>query len=135
MAKPAILCVDDEKIVLDNLREQLQSTFGDRFEYEVSESVEEAWEVIEWLQEDGCEFVLVISDWLMPMTKGDKFLVDVHERFPGTVKIMLTGQADPEAVENARENANLFAYLRKPWTEETLVARVNEALGKLGFND
>ena len=60
-------------------------------------------------------------------------MVDVHERFPGTVKIMLTGQADPEAVDNARQNADLFAYLRKPWTEEALVARVNEALAKLGF--
>lgn len=132
MEKPAILCVDDEKIVLDNLREQLSSAFGDAFEYEVAESVEEAWEVIEWLQEDGCEFVLVISDWLMPMTKGDEFLVEVHNKFPGTVKMMLTGQADPDAVQNAKDNADLHAYIRKPWNEQDLVARVHKALKDLG---
>lgn len=128
MGKPAILCVDDEKIVLDNLREQLESTFGDRFEYEVAESVEEAWEVIEWLQEDGCDFVLVISDWLMPMVKGDEFLIDVHEKFPGTVKIMLTGQADETAVQNARDHANLYAYIKKPWSEDVLIRKIEQAL-------
>jgi len=135
MEKPAILCVDDEKIVLDNLREQLQSSFGDRFEYEVAESVEEAWEVIEWLTEDGCEFVLVISDWLMPMVKGDQFLVDVHNKFPGTVKIMLTGQADPEAVQNAKDNADLYAYIRKPWSEEQLISQIEHALSELGYSE
>lgn len=133
MEKPAILCVDDEKIVLDNLREQLQASFGDRFEYEVAESVEEAWEVIEWLTEDGCEFVLVISDWLMPMVKGDEFLVDVHNKYPGTVKIMLTGQADPDAVQNAVENADLYAYVKKPWSEQDLISKIEKALQSLGY--
>jgi DNA-binding NtrC family response regulator len=134
MEKPAILCVDDEKIVLDNLRQQLQSSFGDRFEYEVAESVEEAWEVIEWLAEDGCEFVLVISDWLMPMTKGDEFLVEVHNKFPATVKIMLTGQADPDAVQNAIDNADLYAYVKKPWSEKDLIAKIEGALKQLGYD-
>lgn len=134
MEKPAILCVDDEKIVLDNLREQLQASFGDRFEYEVAESVEEAWEVIEWLTEDGCEFVLVISDWLMPMVKGDEFLVDVHNKYPGTVKIMLTGQADPDAVQNAVENADLYAYVKKPWSEQDLINKIKKALEDLGYS-
>lgn len=131
--KRAILCVDDEKIVLDSLQEQLRTTFGKQFEYEIAESVEEAWEVIDGLVEDGYEMVLVISDWLMPRVKGDTFLIDVHERYPVTVKIMLTGQADPEAVQNAMDNANLYAYIRKPWREEDLINYVNQALQELGF--
>jgi DNA-binding NtrC family response regulator len=133
--KRAILCVDDEKIVLDSLQEQLRTTFGERFEYEIAESVEEAWEVIEDLVSDGYEMVLVISDWLMPRVKGDTFLIDVHARYPETVTIMLTGQADPDAVQNAMENANLYAYIRKPWREEDLVAYVNKALIQLGLNE
>ncbi len=39
--KRAILCVDDEKIVLDSLQDQLRNTFGDEFEYEIAESVDE----------------------------------------------------------------------------------------------
>ncbi|GIV24727.1 MAG: hypothetical protein KatS3mg026_0419 [Bacteroidia bacterium] len=131
--KRAILCVDDEKIVLDSLQEQLRSTFGDQFEYEIAESVDEAWEVIEDLVSQGYEMVLVISDWLMPRVKGDTFLIELHQRYPETVTIMLTGQADPEAVENAFQNANLYAYIRKPWREEDLINYVNNALKKLGL--
>ena len=107
--RAAILCVDDEKIVLDSLQEQLENTFGDKFQYEIAESVDEAWEVIEDLVSDEYEMVLVISDWLMPRIKGDTFLIDVHRKFPSAVTIMLTGQADPEAVQNAMDNANLYA--------------------------
>jgi len=134
-AKRAILCVDDEKIVLDSLQEQLRNTFGDEFEYEIAESVDEAWEVIEDLVSQGYEMVLVISDWLMPRVKGDTFLIELHQKYPETVTIMLTGQADPEAVENAYQNANLYAYIRKPWREEDLINYVNNALKKLGLRE
>ncbi len=134
-AKRAILCVDDEKIVLDSLQDQLRSTFGDDFEYEIAESVDEAWEVIEDLVSQGYEMVLVISDWLMPRVKGDTFLIELHQKYPETVTIMLTGQADPEAVENAYQNANLYAYIRKPWREEDLINYVNNALKKLGLRE
>jgi DNA-binding NtrC family response regulator len=133
--KRAILCVDDEKIVLDSLQEQLRNTFGDEFEYEIAESVDEAWEVIEDLVSQGYEMVLVISDWLMPRVKGDTFLIELHQKYPETVTIMLTGQADPEAVENAYQNANLYAYIRKPWREEDLINYVNNALKKLGLRE
>ncbi len=133
--KRAILCVDDEKIVLDSLQEQLRNTFGDEFEYEIAESVDEAWEVIEDLVSRGYEMVLVISDWLMPRIKGDTFLIELHQKYPETVTIMLTGQADPEAVENAYQNANLYAYIRKPWREEDLINYVNNALKKLGLRE
>ncbi len=131
--KKAILCVDDEKIVLDSLQEQLHVAFGNTFQYEIAESVDEAWEVIDDLVADGYEMVLIISDWLMPRVKGDEFLIDVHEKYPKTVTVMLTGQADPEAIQNAYNNANLYAYIKKPWKEEDLIARVKEAFNKLGM--
>jgi DNA-binding NtrC family response regulator len=121
----AIVCVDDEKVVLDSLQEQLENSFGDMdILIEIAESADEAWEVIEELIEDGYELVMVISDWLMPRTKGDKFLVDLHEQFPSALTIMLTGQADSEAVENARQNANLYAYIKKPWRSDDLIQRI-----------
>lgn len=127
--RKAILCVDDEKIVLDSLLDQFMVTFGDKFHYEVAESVQEAWEAIDYMIEDGVEMVLVISDWLMPGVKGDKFLIEIHERYPQTVKILLTGQADEDAVKNAVDNANLYAYLKKPWNEKELLNRIEEAIG------
>ena len=128
--KKAIICVDDEKIVLETLQRQLINAFGRDFDYEMAEDVSEAWEVIVDLADDGYEIVLVISDWLMPGTKGDKFLVDLHKDYPGTVKILLTGQADEDAIRNAFDNANLCAYLQKPWNQTQLIDSINKAFNE-----
>ena len=124
MNNKAIICVDDEKIILDTLLDQLYEAFGDEYTYEVAESVEEAWEIIDYLKENSVQIVLVVSDWLMPGMKGDEFLINLHEKFPHTVKILLTGQADENAIQNAFDYANLYAYLKKPWTKEQLIGRI-----------
>lgn len=128
MSELAILCVDDEVVILDSLKEQLKRCFGDRYIYEVAESADEAWEVIEELQEDEIDIIVIVSDWLMPGTKGDEFLIQVHQKFPQLIKIMLTGQADEAAIKNAQEQANLHACLQKPWTEEQLSQIITSAL-------
>ena len=128
MSDLAILCVDDEVVILDSLKEQLKRRFGNQYVYEVAQSAEEAWEVIEELQEDEISIIVIVSDWLMPGTKGDEFLIQVHQKFPQLIKIMLTGQADEAAIENAKEQANLHACLYKPWTEEELSQIIISAL-------
>ena len=128
MSKSAIICVDDEVIILDSLKKQLKRQFGDRFIYEVAENAEEAWELIEELDEDGIEVIVIVSDWLMPGTKGDEFLIQIHHRFPQVVKVMLTGQAEEIAVERAKEEANLHACLYKPWTEDELTQIITTAI-------
>ena len=129
MTESAIICVDDEIVILDSLKKQLKRKFGNQFIYEVAESAEEAWELIEELNTDGIEVIVIVSDWLMPGTKGDEFLIQVHQKFPQLVKVMLTGQANREAIENARKNANLHACLHKPWTEKELSQIIISALG------
>jgi CheY-like chemotaxis protein len=128
MSESAILCVDDEVVILDSLKEQLKRKFGDRFIYEVAESASEAWEVIEELQQDEIQVIAIVSDWLMPGIKGDEFLIQIHQRFPKLITVMLTGQADEEAIERAREHANLHACLHKPWTENELTQIITSAL-------
>lgn len=120
MKRMAILCIDDENIILTSLELQLKKHFGEQFIYEFAESAEEGMEIIEEFTQNGIEIVLIVSDWLMPGTKGDEFLINVHQEHPEVVMVMLTGQADPEAVERARVQANLHCCLCKPWTEEEL---------------
>ncbi len=119
--KKAILCVDDEEIILTSLRDQLHNHFGNRYIYEFAESADEALEVISELDEDDVEILIIVSDWLMPNMKGDEFLIRVHEQFPNIIKVMLTGHADEAAIERTRQNANLHRCLYKPWTEEELI--------------
>ncbi len=131
MAKKAILCVDDEKIILDSLKSQLKKRFGSQYAYEFAENADEAFEVLEEMNEDGVEILVIVSDWLMPGIKGDELLTRVHEMFPGTVKVMLTGQADEQAVENAKQNAGLHRCLYKPWAEDDLVNTIRSGLEEI----
>ena len=128
MSESAILCVDDEVVILDSLKEQLKRMFGNRFIYEVAESADEAWEVIEELQAENIDVIIIVSDWLMPGTKGDEFLVQIHQHFPHLKTIMLTGQADESAIARAKVEANLHACIYKPWTERELGEIINSAV-------
>jgi DNA-binding NtrC family response regulator len=62
MSESAIICVDDEVVILDSLKKQLKRKFGDRFIYEVAESAEEAWVIIEELNSDGIKVIAIVSD-------------------------------------------------------------------------
>jgi CheY-like chemotaxis protein len=131
MPKSAILCVDDEELVLRSLRDQLNKHLGNSYIYECAESAEEAWEVIEELTQEEIQIIIIICDWLMPGTKGDEFLIQVHKRFPKIFKIMLTGQADSAAINRAYSEAKLDYYMPKPWDEKRLITTIKLELQKL----
>jgi len=120
MINLAILCVDDEQIILTSLELQLKKHFGNQFIYEFAESADEALEIIDDLANNGIKIMLIVSDWLMPGTKGDEFLINVHQAHPEVVKVLLTGQADLDAIERTQNQADLHRCLYKPWTEEEL---------------
>ncbi len=131
MSKPVILCVDDEKVILESLKTQLQLAFGNAYLYEVAEDANDALELINELSEESISIILIVSDWLMPGMKGDEFLIRVHQQFPAIIKVMLTGQADESAIERVKQQANLHCCLFKPWSEEELVETIKSGLSKL----
>ena len=131
MPKPVILCVDDEKVILDSLKTQLKSAFGDTYQYEMAEDAEDALELIDELNEDEISIILIVSDWLMPGMKGDEFLIQVHQRFPRVIKVMLTGQADDSAIDQAKIKADLHRCIYKPWSEADLIETIKSGLAKL----
>jgi CheY-like chemotaxis protein len=126
--KPVILCVDDEVIVLESLKRELKESFANRFLYEMAENADDALEIIEELQEDNVGMIVIISDWLMPGMKGDEFLINVHEKYPNIIKVLLTGQADDEAVNRAKQLANLHSCLHKPWDGKELIKTIESSL-------
>jgi CheY-like chemotaxis protein len=128
MSDAAILCVDDEVSILMALKEQLRRCFGNRYVYEVAHSAEEAWLVMDELEQEKIQILIIVSDWLMPDVRGDEFLAQVHRRFPEMITVMLTGQADEAAIERARQHANLYACIHKPWTEAELERVISTAL-------
>jgi len=123
-----IICVDDEKIVLTAIKSQLSRHLGDDVNIEIAESGAEALDIIDDILKSKDSLPVVIVDQIMPGMKGDQLLVNIHKLLPKTLKILLTGQADANAVGNALNNANLYRYFSKPWDETDLVMTVKEAI-------
>ena len=131
MPKPAILCVDDEVAVLESLEIELQQAFHGKYLCEFAESAAEALEIIEELCEDEVDILVIVSDWLMPGMKGDELLIVIHKKYPEIVTVMLTGQADKEAIKRTKMHANLHAFIQKPWHNQELIEAIKSGLAKL----
>jgi len=131
MPQAVILCVDDERVILDCLQIQLEEAFGDTYIYEFAENAEDALELIEELNKEGLDILAIVSDWLMPGIKGDELLIRIHQQFPDIVKILLTGQADEAAIKRVQQQADLQRCIYKPWGEEELVETIKQGLKKL----
>lgn len=128
MKKPVIICIDDESAVLESLKLELKQVIGEECIIETAEGGEEALELLADLQADDYDIALVFSDYIMPDIKGDELLKQIHQMSPQTLKIMLTGQADLEAIGNAIKYAKLYRYIPKPWQLEDLKLTVVDAV-------
>lgn len=128
MKEAAIICVDDERVVLNGLQSQLTRDFGSEYIIEMAESAEEALELIEDLREEGRDVPVIITDQMMPGMKGHELLIEVHQSSPQTFKILLTGQSDISAISEAVNSANLYRYIAKPWDGTDLILTVKEAI-------
>lgn len=126
--KLVIMCVDDEKIVLDSLNRQLQRHFHDAYEFEFAESAEEAIKTLDELSSEGYSVAMIISDQIMPGMSGDQFLTHIHQKLPKPIKILLTGQASLDSAIKAINNANLYRYICKPWSEDDFLLTVEKGL-------
>ncbi|MEA1917846.1 MAG: response regulator [Campylobacterota bacterium] len=125
----AILCVDDEEFVLRALSQDLEKNFSDDYTIELAQSAKDALEILDELEEDSINVVIIISDWLMPGMKGDEFLIEAHKKFPKVIKILLTGQADKDAIQNVKDYTNLKDVIAKPWDSIELIKLIKNELG------
>jgi DNA-binding NtrC family response regulator len=122
-----IVCVDDEKIVLDSLNSQLTRNFGNNYNYEFAESAEEALEIIDNLRSESTEVIyVVISDWLMPGMKGDELLEEVRSRVKNVKTILLTGHIDSKVVQGIERSGNGIKCIYKPWDETHLIDLIKD---------
>lgn len=129
---PTIVCVDDDLPLLNSLREQLLRGLGGTCDVELASSGEEALDLLAELDAEGVTVPLLISDHHMRGMPGTEFLVRAHRRYPDMLAILLTGQADVDAVSHAVNRANLYRLLTKPWQEGDLLLTVTEALRRVG---
>lgn len=115
-----ILLVDDEPRVTDALRRALRL---EDYEISVCNSAKGALAMMETES-----FDVIVSDEQMPGMTGTALLAVVRERWPDTVRIVLTGQANLEAALRAINEGSVFRFLTKPCRGGDLASTVHQAL-------
>lgn len=117
--KLKLMVVDDEP---DNL-DLLYRTF--RRDFQVYKA-NHAFSALEILDQFG-EMAVIISDQRMPEMNGTEFFSRTVERFPDTIRILLTGFTDVEDLVDAINSGQVFKYITKPWNPDKLRALVEQA--------
>ncbi|HIK29228.1 MAG: SpoIIE family protein phosphatase [Oscillatoriaceae bacterium SKW80] len=125
-SKLKLLVVDDEP---DNL-DLLYRTFRRDFQVYKADS---AFSALETLEQQG-EMAVIISDQRMPEMNGTEFLGKTVERFPDTIRILLTGYTDVEDLVEAINSGQVFKYITKPWQPEELKLVVQQAAETYRFS-
>ncbi|PKG38841.1 response regulator [Psychromonas sp. Urea-02u-13] len=129
MEKINIICVDDEREVLDSVVRDLDY-FSDLFNIEECESAIECLNLLEELDANQEHVAVLISDHVMPEKSGVELLTEVEldPRFMGTKKLLLTGLATQADTIKAINNAKIDNFLEKVWDPEELLQTVKELL-------
>ena len=127
MEKINIICVDDEREVLDSVMRDLDY-FSDTFNIEECQSAGECLDLLDELDDEQEYVALIISDHVMPEKSGVELLTEVaaDNRFSGTKKLLLTGLATQTDTIKAINNAKLDHFLEKVWDPEELLQTVKE---------
>lgn len=114
----SVLVVDDEQRSLETLRR----TLADDFKVFAASSAEEGVAILE------TETVhIVLSDQRMPGTSGVVFLRTVRDRWPDTVRIILSGFTEVEDIITGINEAGIWQYLLKPWHPDQLMLTLQKA--------
>lgn len=71
---------------------------------------------------------VVLTDQRMPGMTGIQFLETIIPEFPDTIRMILTGFSDIEAVINAINTGRVFRYIQKPWDKNELKLNIDQAI-------
>lgn len=125
MNKIAILCIDDENIILESLKIQLESTYKNKYLFEYAEDSEEAMELVDYFLSEKIQLLLVISDYQMPGMKGDELVMRLKSKLPTVKIIMLTGQMPSDIKDSLLAKNIVLKVISKPWDKAELLNIIN----------
>jgi len=114
-----ILVVDDE----ENNLQLFMRTFRKKYNVFMAKTGQEALDILRNNKVD-----LIISDQRMPEMEGVEFLQHSLELSPDSVRILITGYADANAIISAINSVKIHRYIKKPWIPEDLINVVDASL-------
>lgn len=117
-----LLYIDDEKHNLTAFRH----AFSDEYEVFTALSASEAYKIVK-----ANDIQLIVSDQRMPEETGVEFLTRIRREYPNTIRTILTGYSDMDAVVDAINKSAIYYFFEKPWDEEKLKLVFRNALEAL----
>jgi thioredoxin reductase (NADPH) len=130
LAKPTILAIDDDRVVLSAVERDLRRKYGKDYRILGADSGAAALDALKQLKLRGDPVALFVVDQRMPQMTGVEFLAQAIELFPSAKRALLTAYADTEAAIRAINDIRLDHYLMKPWDppEERLYPVLSDLL-------
>ena len=116
---PTVLVIDDERRSVEALERILEEDFDVRTTLNTADA--QAILEKEWVQ-------VILCDQRMPETTGVEFLKIVREKWPETVRIIISGYTDADDIIRGVNEAGIFQYITKPWHPENLVLTLKNAV-------
>ena len=115
---PSILVIDDEI----RSQESLRRTLEEDFTVFIASGAQEGRTIME---RESVQVVL--CDQRMPEMTGVEFLREVRERWPDTVRIIISGYTETQDIIAGINEAGIYQYILKPWHPESLLLTVRAA--------
>lgn len=117
-AKPTLLLIDDEERILRSLA----MLFRGDYRLHATTDPHEALAIV------AREPVhVIVSDQRMPVMRGAELLRQVREKSPNTMRLLLTGYSELEAVVASVNEGEIFRFINKPWDAAELRDTVRQA--------
>jgi DNA-binding NtrC family response regulator len=120
MEKSKLLLVDDEPNLTSALVRSLDRS---QFEIFTADSAQQGLMILA-----GNDIDVVVSDERMPGMTGSQFLTEVRKKWPHTIRMILSGQADLEAAVRAINEGEVYRFLLKPCHPKELQLTILQGL-------
>ncbi len=117
-----VLIVDDEEKIGKSLG-RLMKGIGAKYVY-----MESGQAALDRIKTAANPFSLILSDQRMPQMEGSVFLEKAKEIAPDTIRFLITGYADMDAVTDAVNKGSIHRYIAKPWNNKVLAETIKSGL-------
>ncbi|MGZ4617545.1 MAG: FAD-dependent oxidoreductase [Frankiaceae bacterium] len=133
---PVVLLVDGSR-TRNRVEAELRKRYGADYQVIVTESAQEALEVLDQLRDGRSQVSLVLADQWLPDATGTELLARVRQLHPAARRVLLITWDDQpcmEAVVTATVLGDLDAYVVKPGAppDERFHRMISEQLGEWG---
>ena len=125
-----ILCIDDDLIMLETLKEELKNKYRNA-KVEAVSNFNDVMMCAYFYKKNNLKFDVIICDFLMPKIKGDAILKHLDEMFPDSVKILLSGEVNDLILKHMKDSIEKLYFIEKPWKINDLESAINDGITDL----